>query len=105
MANCGTLTIGEPFDSSKVTDVGCAGPGTSETAPGPSLDATGTIQNDNGVDASAVWELVLNGTVVDSGTKLVPANSQESVTGNIDTSTLSPGSYTIEFNVTSATKA
>jgi len=80
MPTCGTLTVTAPFDASKVTVTDCPKLSPSSVAPGDTVNATVTVQNQNGSKATLTVEVVSNGTTLGSQQVTVGANTSTSAT-------------------------
>lgn len=101
MASCGTLTVGTPFTDTAVFVTSCPAPSSGE--PGSTQTLAVTVQNNNVDDAQVTLTATANGDSI--GSASVVAGGGESTHDVPITLPDEPGDYTLEVNVTDASRA
>lgn len=101
-AECGTITVQEPFSSNQVNTTSCFTQ-QATIAPGENVNVGTQVSNNNDVAAQVTVELFVDGSSVASNTQTVAGNNQAGFT--FDFSSSSPGNFDLSTEVTSASRA
>lgn len=106
MATCGTITVESAFDAGAVTVANCS-LGATSVSPGQPVDVTVTVQNNNGVPASALVRVFIGGNQMrETGVQLDSNGSRTASVTVIAPNVTGDHSVTVELaGIASATGA